>query len=310
MSQYPSAERHPFVSMLLLLMLALAGAIVFTIIGLAIGGALYGMKPMLEGLAGTQTNLNLLKLIQIFSSTGMFIFPVLLFARMQSKRWMDYLKLDRFSMFLLLLTILIMFSSMPILEWSTELNKSMKLPGFLKGLEDWMFNQEKQLAELTKQLLSMNSITDLLVNLLMLAVIPAIGEELFFRGGLQQLFNKWFRNHHVAIWLTAIIFSAIHLQFYGFLPRMLLGALFGYLFVWSKSLWLPILAHFINNASAVIIAYIYQRKGIPLDKLDQAEPIKWYIYLISFVSVSALLWFFYKQSLRQKVQTAELPDGD
>lgn len=310
MSQYPSAERHPFVSMLLLLMLALAGALVFTIIGLVIGGAVYGIKPMLEGLAGTQTNLNLLKLIQIFSSAGMFIFPVLLFARIQSKKWLDYLKLDRFSMVLLLLTILIMFSCIPILEWSTELNKSMKLPSFLKGMEDWMFNQEKKLAELTKQLISMNSITDLLVNLLMLAVIPAIGEELFFRGGLQQLFNKWFRNYHVAIWLTAIIFSAIHLQFYGFLPRMLLGALFGYLLVWSKSLWLPVLAHFINNASAVIIAYIYQRKGIPLDKLDQAEPIKWYVYLISFVSVSALLWFFYKQSLRQKVQTAELPDGD
>ena len=104
-------------------------------------------------------------------------------------------------------------------------------------------------------------------------------------------------NHHVAIWLAAIIFSAIHLQFYGFIPRMLLGALFGYLFFWSKSIWLPMLAHFVNNATAVVTAYVYQRKGISLENLEAGSPSPSYIYLISFVGTAVLLLFFYKTAV-------------
>ena len=309
MFEHGSTERHPFISLLLLLLLAFSGAFIFTLIGVGIGAAVYGLKPLFELASGKQTALDFLKLIQIFSSMGMFIFAVLFFARLESKNWISYLKLNRFSIFPFLLTILIVFSSVPVLEWTAEINRSMKLPGFLKGIEDWMRSQEIQLAQLTKQLLIMNSIPGLLVNLLMIAVIPAVGEELFFRGGLQHIFTKWFGNYHAAIWITAIIFSAIHVQFYGFIPRMLLGALFGYLLVWSKSLWLPILAHFLNNATAVITAYIYQQKGISLDKLDQAESFLWTIYLISFVATSVLLWGFYTQSLKQRSEIEELRDG-
>lgn len=185
----------------------------------------------------------------------------------------------------------------------------MKLPGFLKGIEDWMLRKELEVGNLTKQLLVMNSISVLLVNLLMFVVIPAFGEELIFRGCLQKIFKRLTGNYHIAIWITAIIFSAIHVQFYGFIPRMLLGALFGYLLVWSGSLWLPILAHFMNNAIAVITAYIYQQKGISLDKLDQPDPVSGSVYLISLVATSALLWFFYNQSLKQQSVIVKGQDG-
>jgi uncharacterized protein len=309
MSEYRSTERHPFISLLLLLALALAGIIVFTVLACITGGAVYGIGPLLEIASGKQTSLSFLKLIQIFSSIGMFVFPPLVLARLESRNWMAYLRLNRLTISLFLLTILIVFSSGPLLEWTAEINRSMKLPMFLKGMEDWMRSQEIQLSKLTKQLLMMNSIPELSVNLLMIAVIPALGEELFFRGGLQQIFSKWFKNHHISIWLTAIIFSAIHIQFYGFLPRMLLGALFGYLLVWSKSLWLPILAHFLNNATAVITAYTYQREGISLDQLDQAESFPWPVYLISFAATLMLLWFFYTRSLKQTSEIAEQTDG-
>ena len=294
-----SKERHPFSSLLLLLLLVFAGAFVFTLIGLAVGGWFYGLQSLTDLKADKQGSFELLRLLQIFSSFGMFVVPALIFAIIEAKDWISYLQLRRFYIILALLTIVIMLSLGPILELSSEMNKSMKLPGFLKELEAWMLLKEQQMSELTKQLLRMDSIGVLMVNLLMLAMIPAFGEELIFRGCLQKIFSRWTGNHHVAIWLTAIIFSAIHFQFYGFIPRMLLGAFFGYILIWSGSLWLPILAHFMNNAVAVITAYVYQLKGISLDKLDHPDPSSGYVYVFSFALCIPLMWIFYMQSLKQ-----------
>jgi uncharacterized protein len=292
-----STQRHPFVSLILLLLLILAGALVFTLIGAVVGGVIYGMPDLLKFLTGDlSTNLSLTKVVQIASSLGMFVVPALFFARMENRDWRGYLKLNPTLSVLFLLTVVVMFASVPLLELSVEINQSMKLPGFLQDLERWMRQQEDQMSELTKQLLTMKTAGALLVNLVMLAVIPAFGEEFIFRGCLQRIFNQLTRNHHVAIWLTAIIFSSIHMQFYGFMPRMLLGAMFGYLLVWSNSLWLPILAHFVNNATAVITAYVYQQQGKSLEQLDQPEASSWPVYLASFAVTTVLLWYFYKKA--------------
>lgn len=296
MSYSGSADRHPFISLIILLGLILAGAVIFTIIGAVIGGVLYGMPDLMKFLAGDlSANLSLTKIVQISSSTGMFILPALFFARIESGNWQDYLKLKSPLPVLLILTILLMFISVPLLELSVDINTSMKLPSFLAKMEEWMRRQEDQMAELTKQLLTMKTPGALLVNLLMLAVIPAIGEEFIFRGCLQRLFKELTGNYHIAIWLTAIIFSAIHMQFYGFIPRMLLGAMFGYLLVWSNSLWLPILAHFVNNATAVITAYVFQQQGKSLDQLSETQTGSWPAYLISLAGTSVLLWYFYQK---------------
>lgn len=294
MLQSASTERHPFRSLLLLLLLVFAGQLVFTIIGILIGGLIYGFK-------GQPDSLDFLRLLQIISSFGMFVAPAIFFARLESNDWLAYLKLRHFYIILALLTVMIMISFGPLLELSLEWNKSMKLPPFLSGLEEWMLLKEQQMAELTKQLLRMGTVNILLVNLLMLAIIPGVGEELIFRGCLQNILGRWTRNHHTAIWITAIIFSAIHFQFYGFIPRMLLGALFGYLLVWSGSLWLPILAHFMNNAVAVVTAYIYQQKGICLDKMDEPDRLSWYLYVLSLVLFIGLLITFYRYSVKQGV---------
>ena len=304
-----STQRHPFISLLLLLLLMLAGAITFTLLAFIAVIAIYGMKEMMNASTGATSSIEIIKLLQLFISTGMFIVPAVFFARLESKNWTDYLKLRSFPIVLLLIAVLIMLSSGPMLELSSELNKSMKLPGFLKDLEQWMQNKELQMAIMTKQLLKMNSIGVLLFNLIMLAVIPAIGEELIFRGCLQKIFARWSGNKHIAIWVTAIIFSAIHVQFYGFLPRMLLGALFGYLLIWSGTVWIPILAHFMNNAVAVVTAYVYQRQGISLDKLDRPDPVAFYIYVVSFLACVALLWTFYTTSLKYGVSLFKRTDG-
>lgn len=304
-----STQRHPFISLLLLLLLMFCGAVVFMLLAFVAVVSIYGMKEMLNASTGAASSIEIIKLLQLFISTGMFIVPALFFSRLESQNWTEYLKLKAFPFFLLIIVVLIMVSSGPMLELSSQINKAMKLPGFLKGIEQWMLSKELEMAEMTKKLLKMSTIGVLLFNILMLAIIPAIGEEFIFRGCLQKIFARWTGNKHVAIWVTAIVFSAIHVQFYGFLPRMLLGALFGYLLIWSGTIWMPILAHFMNNAVAVITAYVYQKQGVSLDKLDQPDPVAFYIYIISFFACSALLWTFYTISLKYGVSLSKRTDG-
>ncbi|WP_297903057.1 CPBP family intramembrane glutamic endopeptidase [uncultured Parabacteroides sp.] len=132
------------------------------------------------------------------------------------------------------------------------LNKQMELPAFMSPIEEWMQAQENLAEQLTVRLLSSDNIGVILANLIVIAVTAGITEEFLFRGALQRVIGKWSSNPHTIIWVAAILFSAFHLQFYGFLPRMILGAYFGYLLYWSKSIWIPVFAHFINNAFAVI----------------------------------------------------------
>ena len=297
-------KRHPLLSLLLLVLFSLAGATIFTTLGMILGGIIYGFKEVAEALSiptwnVDETNIALLKIMHIFSSFGMFVVASLAFAKKESKNWKAYLELNISSNTLFALTMLIMIVASPLLEWTMLLNQKTHLPDIFKGLEDWMRTKEDIAADLTKKMLIMTSLNTFLFNLLALAVIPAIGEELIFRGCLQRIFGRWFGNNHLSIWLTAFIFSAVHMQFFGFLPRMLLGALFGYLLLWSKSLWLPILAHFINNAIVVLAAYVYQQKGLPIDQIDQTMPSPKIVYLLSFAATGILLYIFHRQSLSQ-----------
>lgn len=302
-------ERHPSLSLILLILLALAGALVFTILGVVIASSIYGFNHILYSVSApaswkrNEIDMVVLKIIQICSSFGMFVVPALLFTKMESKNWVSYLKLNTTPYLLIVLTALIMLASMPILEWVTTLNQKIELPHIFKGIEQWMRIKEDTAKEFVNNLLVMHTKNALLINLLMLAIIPAIGEELIFRGCLQRIFSRWVGNQHAGIWIVAFIFSAIHLQFFGFLPRVLLGALFGYLLLWGGSLYVPIFAHFINNAMVVIVSYVYQQRGISMDQIDRTEPSTWYIYLVSFTATAILLYGFYKTSLNQHKST-------
>jgi membrane protease YdiL (CAAX protease family) len=149
-----------------------------------------------------------------------------------------------------------MFFAAPFINFVGELNSNMTLPDWLSGVEKWMRNSEEKAAKLTEAFLNVDTRWGLMFNLFMIAFLPAIGEELLFRGVIQRIFTNMTNNHHWGIWISAILFSALHMQFYGFVPRMLLGVLFGYLLVWSGSIWLPILAHFLNNSIAVVAMYM------------------------------------------------------
>ncbi|WP_026063199.1 CPBP family intramembrane glutamic endopeptidase [Pedobacter arcticus] len=289
---------HPWLQIMFLILCTLVGAVVFTIIGLLIWFLISGNTniAMLTG-NPLDMDINLLRAIQISSSSGMFIAGPIAFAYINEVNPKHYYYFDnKLNPALLLTVFLLMLFAIPIFEWVALVNQKMNLPAFLKELEIWMKAKELEAGEITKKLLVMKDYGDLAITLLMVAVIPAIGEELFFRGGLQNILGQWFKNHHTAIWVTAIIFSAIHMQFYGFFPRMILGALFGYLLVYGQSIYLPILGHFLNNGSAVLVAFVMQKQGKGLDNLDQTSSFNTYGYLISAIITLALLFLFFKQT--------------
>lgn len=304
-----SAERHPLGSLFLLFLLFLACAIVFGILSLVIAIGVYGLEPIIQaGNTGT-FSIEALRIIQIVSSFGMFVVAAVIFAKTESKNWIEFLSFKKVNPILVMLTIAIMFSMSPLLEFINETNKNMVFPEALKEIEAWMRLKEEEMTQMTKQFLVMDSINLLLVNMLMLAIIPALGEELIFRACLQKVLGRWTGNYHLAIWISAIIFSSIHFQFYGFFPRMFLGALFGYLLVWSGSIWLPILAHFLNNGVATVGAYVLQQEGKPLDKAFETDPLNMPIFMASTLAFVGLIWYFHSYTKKLRENNIELSDG-
>ncbi|MEA4904915.1 MAG: CPBP family intramembrane glutamic endopeptidase [Petrimonas sp.] len=184
--------------------------------------------------------------------------------------------------------LLIFLISYPAIAVIGRWNEQIVLPDSLKVIEDWMRQMEDAAKQVTDLFLSGETIPDLFLNLLIIAAAAAFVEEVFFRGVLQQFIEKWLHNGHAAVWVGAFIFSAIHLQFYGFIPRLIMGAVLGYLFLYSRNLWIPILYHFVNNAAVVVITYFWDENNF-LKQLED-KPLTWMSLVV--MTASGLLTYF------------------
>lgn len=247
---------------------------------------------------GNTTDMLAMKFLQLIQSICMFVLPPFVFAYFCSERPKVFLHLDKKIKWMhLVYVVAFMILIIPAINLLTSLNQQMVLPRALVGLETWMKNSEAQLAQLTEQLLNIHGLSALAFNLFLIAMIPALGEELFFRGAVQGIFQQKI-NVKVAIWLAAFIFSAIHLQFYGFFPRLLLGAFFGYLLFWSDNLWLPIVAHFTNNGIAIVFYYLkYNGYKVPdIDTVGTGSTL--WLGVVSVIS--ALFGFLWLRGKLQK----------
>lgn len=303
-----SSHLHPVLQLAVLILVAALCGFVCVAVGFAAYSFFYGFAPMLEMLKNQAHTMDLpfMRMLQISSTIGIFIAGPLVYTQIDNYNVGQYFKINTpIKPILILLVVLIMLFSSPWLDAVNTLNQKMALPNFLQTLENWMKQKELEAAALTQQLLLMRGYKDLAINLLMIAILPAIGEELFFRGTLQNTFTSLFKNPHVAVWLTAILFSAIHLQFYGFLPRMFLGALFGYLFIWGKSIWLPILGHFLNNGFAVVMAFKLQQEGKSMSELDNTIPVNWVALLLSVLLTFVLIGIYFKRANTPKTKQNE-----
>lgn len=286
----------PILQLVLILCLCLGSTILFSIVGAVIALANFGFDlQTMQDYTNPQT-VEALKLMQLLSAVGLFIVPPILYAIIISKKRTETLSLNNTGKPLnYFLIFVLMFVSTPALSWFIEINSAMNLPDFLAGVEQWMRESEEQAAQLTQAFLTFDGLGSLIYILILVAVVPAVGEELLFRGVLQKIFIQWTKNPHWGIWITAFLFSALHMQFFGFLPRMLLGAVFGYVFLWSKSLWLPILGHFINNGSVVLLSYFAPNLMEDSDVSFFSESEYEVAYLIvSFILTFALIFLIRK----------------
>ena len=188
-----------------------------------------------------------------------------------------------------LIAFLFAVAALPMISMLAEWNKGMELPSFLASVEELMRQMEESVELLTERFLNTSSAVILFVNLFVMAFLPAVCEEMMFRGWLQRVLAKSV-NYHVAIWVAAFVFSAIHFQFYGFIPRMLIGAALGYLYYYTGSLWAPVVAHFTNNAVAVITAFLTYNgyTSVNFDLIGTGDT--WYLSLTSLVVCLALLF--------------------
>lgn len=179
-------------------------------------------------------------------------------------------------------------AALPLISMLAERNKGMELPSFLASVEEIMRQMEESALAMTEKFLNTSSFGMMIVNLLVMALLPAVCEEMMFRGWLQRVLSDRL-NYHVAIWVSAFIFSAIHFQFYGFVPRMIIGAALGYLYCYTGSLWASIIAHFTNNAAAVITAFLAYNgyTSINFDLIGTGDT--WYLSVASVAVCLALM---------------------
>ncbi len=182
------------------------------------------------------------------------------------------------------LVIVFSLACIPLINYLGIWNNSLHLPKSLSDIEVWMRNAEAQAEQLTKAFLIMPTLTDLIINTIIIALLAAVGEELFFRSVLQNTFANIFNKKIIAIILASIVFSAIHLQFFGFFPRMVLGILYGIIFFETKNIFYPILAHFTNNFFAIFTTYLINNKIVNYTENELvnfiSQPI---VLIISFV---------------------------
>ena len=245
-----------------------------------------------------------MKIAQGLSSIMMFVVPPIVYYYMtRSERQMHNLGLRSVNKpwyLFILIGIALMFVSLPVTNQLTRWNEAMSLGGAFAKLEAYLKTLEETAAATTERLLNADSIGGLLLNLLVIALIPAVGEELTFRGVLQQGLTRKM-NPHVAIILSAAIFSFIHFQFYGFLPRMFLGILLGYMFYVSGSLWTSITMHFVNNGTAVVLYYLNNKGIIDIDPEHFGEmPYPWLTWLCLMVTVGLIMLCWRKSDKTKK----------
>ncbi len=219
---------------------------------------------------------------------GLVAGPLLYWSVIEKRRVADFVRNKSISPLTLALTaMVVLFFMMPnsvLIEW----NASVVLPDFLKNLETWARQREDYAEELTRFMTTFGSAEEFFFAFFVVAVLPAVGEELVFRGMLQPQLQRATKNAHVAIWISAFLFSSLHMQFFGFVPRLFLGALFGYLYAWSGNLVVPMMAHFINNAFSVIMLYLHQLGKIDID-VETAKAVPWPAVVSGTILTFALL---------------------
>jgi membrane protease YdiL (CAAX protease family) len=294
------SQRPALFSLIFILLTASMG---FIIVGPALGfffaipfyeGSMMDLVQKIQNpLAHPEIRLPVLIMQGCATLIGLIIIPTLYLIGIEKQNPITWMKSKSNSLLIILVVAVLVITFFAPNSIFIEWNANFAFPEFLKEFGEWARERENLAEKFTKFFTTFDSTGEFLFGLLVIAVLPAIGEELVFRGMLQPELYRATGNHHAAIWISAIIFSAFHMQFFGFVPRMLLGALFGYLYVWSGNLFLAMFAHFVNNGFSVLMMYLYQKGVITVD-MESSDSAPWSVALIFTIVFAGLLYYFKK----------------
>ena len=295
-------NKYPMIAQLIILagtvLLSLA---VFQGVSFIVLGAKYGMTNLMEAMQNPLQNMqymNAIKWLQLIYSIGAFGLSALLIAGLKRPNPFDYLQAKKkIKIEMVFYGIVLMTIALPLINTTMYYNEQIHFG----ALDNFFRKMELQDADLTKAFLNVHTWKGLLFNVFIIGLVAAVVEEFLFRGVLQNMLNESFKNIHVSIFITAALFSAIHMQFLGFVPRMLMGVALGYMYAYSGNILTNIAAHFFNNASQVVIAYFFYHNMTTMD-MDKVEAPNWLATIASAVLMVALIIWMKKRSEQQAVK--------
>lgn len=281
----------------------MVGLFLFNLLGLGVLMAFIPFEKVKEvlgsGLGSSswtdETRLGLLLCQGIISLGSFILVPLFILTRYDgiSINGLNSIKIPRNSLWLA--TGILVIISMPANAWVIEWNKGWDFPSWMESFETWSANKEAELQKLTMFLTQFSNPLEFGLGMIVIAIIPGIGEELLFRGILQNRIRQITGNVHAAVWISAFIFSLIHLQLYGLVPRMLLGAMFGYVYAISGSLWLAMFGHFVNNGLTLLILYL-SSQGLTNIDLEKTDSVPWPFSILSALATMVLIFWIGRKS--------------
>jgi membrane protease YdiL (CAAX protease family) len=309
------ANFSPFIQLVFTCLTMLTCSLLFSFIAIGIAVPIYGIPienlPYILSGADAGKYVNFLRYVQTVSHFSLFTIPAFFLGYMFSGNaftWFGFENVARGRWFLIVFVLA--FTLIPLVNLLNLLNEMVVFPESLSWLETKLRSSEEAAERMMEIFLNTDTTGDIMSNLFMIALLPAIGEELIFRGIFQKLLIKWTRNVHWGIILSAFLFSAMHMQFYGLLPRWVLGIMFGYLLVWSGSVWLPIFAHLVHNTLAVITSLLIYKGYFPDEIADYGSSRGDIPVTIVMTIISALLlWIGIKnKDVGRSVGSGKLTD--
>jgi len=283
----------PVLKLVILLIILLTFGSVSGLVISIVANSLYGVD--INSIESIQSNIAFMQTFQIVQSISLFIIPPLVGFYLFFKKFKDGMQgKGKLSIQLIILAVGLIILGQSFITFSGWLNHQLTLPDSYHHVFDWMTNKEEEAGRLTVLMIRSDNWWQITVTVIMLSILPAIGEEWLFRGFIQRELSLFLKNPHIAILITAILFSAVHMQFLTFLPRFCLGLILGYLLLFSKNLWLPILAHFTNNFFA-IVAYMMMDKDQDQSPFDMPVDNPFGIGVVISLSVIIVLLYLIKQ---------------
>ena len=279
------SDRHPVFLFLMMVVMMIAGSLLSAAIGILFAG-LFTSISMADTFAGStewMENIAAMRWIQGTNNLGTFLIPGILMAHLSSDDGLAFIGArKRNSPGQGFIAVIMIIAATPLISWTVEIMESIPRNDWLT----YMDRLEKNSLDAVENLLVMEGWGDLLLNTIVMALIPALAEEFLFRGYLQPLIHKTTGKLHVAVWTAALGFAILHGQFNNLLAILLLGAVLGYLRAYSNTIWLPVIAHFTNNALTLFIAYAFAQSGMDINELENLDfgPMK-----IPFIAFSAIM---------------------